>query len=191
MIDAPVFRSVHQALSLSYLMAVLPPTQKSSLQVLINRLKEVAGVSAAGLCESTVGFSGLSPLEVRGQCALIIAAVTHQLQPAERYAIEAWYAHDARKAEGVRFLKDWCGQYWTVESESARMAIMWHVNLREAMAARNNCTLRAIEGEYQIPKSTVHDQAIKIRKAVQSLRQHGLNQLEWIFKNQGVIGEAA
>lgn len=191
MIDSPVFRSVHQALSVSYLMAVMPPTQKSSMQVAIEKIKEMAGVSAAAISDSTINFDGLSPLEVRGQCAMVIAAVSHQLQPAERCAIEAWYAHDARKAEAVRFLRDWCAPHWTIESSSARTAIMWHVNLREEMAARNNCTLRAIEGEHQIPKSTVHDQAMKIRKAVQSLRNHGLSQLEWIFTSQGVVGEPA
>ena len=118
-----VFRTVNQALHVSYLMAVLPPTQKSPTQVLISDLMDQAGVKREVEKDGTINFRGLTPLEVRAQCAIVIAAVRDHLQPPERHAIEAWYAHDARKAEGVRFLRDWCTPHWTIESPQARMMI--------------------------------------------------------------------
>ena len=191
MIDAPVFRSVNQALHLSYLMAVLPPTQKSPTMSVINELMDMAGIRREVEREGTVNFAGLSPLEVRGQCAMVIGAVRHQLQPAERYAIEAWYAHDASKAEAVHWLRDWCAPHWTIEAPSARTLIAWHVNLPDDTHNRHSCSERLICGEHGLPKTTVHDQIVKIRKAVMTLRRHGMDQLEWMFSDKGLIGEPA
>lgn len=189
--DAPIFRSINQALHVAYLMAILPPTQKSPTQLVITDLMEMAGVRKEVEREGTINFAGLSPLEVRGQCAMVIAAVRHQLRPAERFAIEAWYAHDHNKAEAVRFLCDWCEPHWTIESPAARMLITWHVNLPDEVHNRYTCSERLIAGEHGIPKSTVHDQIVKVRKAVVAWRRHAVGQLEWMFIDRGVIGEAA
>jgi len=191
MIDSPVFRSVHQALHLAYLMAVLPPTQKSPTATVINELMDQAGIRREVERDGTVNFAGLSPLEVRGQCAMVIGAVRHQLQPAERYAIEAWYAHDQSKHAAVQWLRDWCAPHWTIEAPAARTLITWHVNLPEDAHNRLGCSERLIGGEHGLPKSTVHDQIVKIRKAVTTLRRHGIDQLEWMFADKGLIGEAA
>lgn len=186
-----VFRSVHQALHVAFLMAVLPPTQKSPTMSVINELMDMAGIRREVEREGTVNFAGLSPLEVRGQCAMVIGAVRHQLQPAERYAIEAWYAHDASKREAVEWLRDWCAPHWTIEAPAARTLIAWNVNLPEDVHNRYSCSERLIAGEHGLAKTTVHDQITKIRKAVCSLRRHGVDQLEWMFSDKGLIGEAA
>lgn len=189
--EAPVFRSVHQALHLAFLMSVLPPTQKSPTATVINDLMDQAGIRREVERDGTVNFSGLSPLEVRGQCAMIIGAVRHQLQPAERYAIEAWYAHDQTKHAAVQWLRDWCEPHWSIESPAARTLITWHVNLPEDVHNRYSCSERLIGGEHGLPKSTVHDQIVKIRKAVLSLRRRGIDQLDWVFAEKGLIGDQA
>lgn len=190
MIEQPIFRSTGQALDVAYLILTQPPTSKSPTQAVIDDLLEMAGVrKEREHTTATVNFGGLSPLEVRAQCSMITAAVRDHLAVAERRAVEARYAYDERKAEGIRFLRDWCAPHWTIESPTARMAIMWHVHMTESQASHNNCTVRAIEGEHGIPKSTVHDQVAKIRKVVSSLRERGVWQLDWRFREQGVVGD--
>lgn len=191
MTEAPIFRSVNQALHVSYLMATLPPTQRGPTQVLLNDLMDLAGVRREVEREGTINFAGLSPLEVRAQCAMVIAAVRDHLNEPERRAVEAWYAHDASKADAVRFLCHWCGPHWTIEAPAARMMITWRINLADDSRAAQFCSMRTIEAEHGIPKSTVHDQLAKVTKAVMALRKHGLGQLEWYFEKQGVVGEPA
>lgn len=189
MTDAPIFRSVSQALHVSYLMAILPPTQKSPTQVLINDLMDQAGVKREVERDGTINFGGLSPLEVRAQCAMVISAVKNHLQAPERHAVEAWFAHDARKADGVRFLCDWCTPHWTIESPQARMMITWRINVSDDSAAAKHCSIRDITGEHGIPKSTAHDQLVKVAKVIQTLRSHGMAQLEWMFQEHGLVGD--
>lgn len=186
-----VFRSVHQALHVSFLMASLPPTQKSPTAVVINELMDAAGVRRDVERDGTVNFAGLSPLDVRAQCAMVIGAVRHHLQPAERYAVEAWYAHDQSKAAAVHWLRDWCAPHWTIEAPAARTLITWHVNLPEDVHNRYSCSERLIGGEHGLAKSTVHDQIVKIRKAVISLRSRAVAQLEWRFADGGVVERVA
>ena len=69
--NAPVFRSTQQALHVAFLMGILPVTQKSNTQMLLERLMEEAGVAKVVQRDGTLNFAGLSPMEVRGQCAMV------------------------------------------------------------------------------------------------------------------------
>lgn len=184
-----VFRSVNQALHFAYLIEVMPPTTKCPTQALIEGLMEDAGVKREIQRDGTINLAGLNPLEVRGQCAMIRGAVDHHCVPQERFAILAWFSHNARKAEGVRFLRDWCTPLWTVESPSARMAITWRANLTDDSKAAALCSERMIAGEHQLAKSTVHDQLVKINKACHLLRRRGMARLEDMFASDGLIGD--
>jgi hypothetical protein len=186
-----VFRSVHQALHVSHLMAVLPPTQKSNTQALIEQLMRDAGVLNEVERDGTLNFKGLSPLEVRGQCAMVRGAVVHHCTLQERMAIWAWFAHDATKAEGVRFLRDWCAELWTVESPQARMVMMWRANVPEDSKVARMCSVRDIEGEHGIPKSTVQRQVAAVSKACRSLRERGAGRLEALFVAHGLVDNPA
>jgi hypothetical protein len=190
-LDFPVFRSVGQALAVAYAVIVTPPGTRSPTQSVIDDLMELAGIPKERRKggESGVNFGRLTPLEIRAQCAMIIASVRDYLPEGERFAIEAWFARDDRKAEGVRYLREWCEPHWTLESPQVRMLIMWHIHLTESQASRTNCTERAIAGEHAIPKSTIHDQVIRVRKHVSALRRNATDRLEEHFERQGLVGE--
>ena len=115
------------------------------------------------------------------------AAVRDHLPEPEWRAIEAWYAHDARKAEAVSYLCDWCAPHWTIESRPARMLVTWRANVTDGSKAARFCSVRDIEGEHGIPKSTAQRQVTKISKVCASLRQHGIAQLEQLFAVGGLI----
>lgn len=180
-----IFRSITQALHVSFLMGTLPVTQKGNTQVAIERLMEEAGVRTEAMRDGTLNFAGMSPMEVRGQCAMVRGAVTHHCAPIERHAIHAWFAHDASKAEGVRQLRDYCAPQFTIESPTAQMLIVWHVHAQGR--ARDMCTERAIAGEHQLSQSTVHRNIVKVAKAASMLRRRGLDRLEPMFVRDGVI----
>jgi hypothetical protein len=184
-----VFRSVHQALHVSFLMAVLPPTQKSNTQALIEQLMRDAGVNREVERDGTLNFQGLSPLEVRAQCAMVRGAVSHHCTTPERMAIWAWFAHDASKAEGVRFLCDWCTPHWAIDSPQARMLITWRACVTDDSKAARHCSVRDIEGEHGIPKTTVHRQLGAIMKACRGLRERGAGRLEAMFIAHGLIDD--
>lgn len=185
-----VFRSVHQALHVAHLMAVLPPTQKSNTQALIEHLMREAGVSREVERDGTLNFQGLSPLEVRGQCAMVRGAVIHHCTEPERMAIWAWFAHDGSKAEGVRFLRDWFAGDWCTDSPHARMLMTWRASVTEDSAAARMCSYRDIEGEHGIPKSTVQRQVQALAKTARGLRERGAARLEEMFLAHGLVDDA-
>ena len=182
-----VFRSVHQALHVAHLMAILPPTQKSNTQSLIECLMRDAGVLREVERDGTLNFSGLSPLEVRGQCAMVRAAVVHHCTEPERMAIWAWYAHDASKAEGVRFLCSWFSKVWTVDSPHARMLMTWRACVTDDSKAARHCSYRDIEGEHGIPKSNAQRQVQAMAKKARALRELGASRLEALFVSHGLV----
>lgn len=186
-----VFRTVHQALHVSHLMACLPPTAKSNTQAIIEQLMLDAGVLREVERDGTLNFRGLSPLEVRGQCAMVRGAVIHHCTEAERMAIWAWFAHDASKAEGVRYLCNWCAPHWTVDSPHARMLMTWRACVTDDSKAARHCSVRDIEAEHGISKSAVQRQVAAVSKACRGLRERGAGRLESIFIAHGLVDDPA
>lgn len=182
-----VFRSVNQALHVSFLMAVLPPTQKSNTQMLIEQLMRDAGVSREVQADGTLNFHGLSPLDVRAQCAMVRASVEHHCTEPERMAIWAWFAHDGTKADGVRYLCKYFAHAWSVDSPHARMLMAWRASVTDDSKAARHCSYRDIEGEHGIPKSSAQRQVQAFAKLAKRLRDHGAWRLEELFLAHGLI----
>ena len=70
----------------------------------LQRMIEQAMRDAGRLSElepGRISFGGLSPLEVRGQCSMIVAYVRDHLAAHESAAVHARYAYQAEKAAGV------------------------------------------------------------------------------------------
>lgn len=188
-----IFRTVGQALHVAYLMEMLPPTQKGPTQTVIEQLMREAGVTREVERDGTLNFRGLSPMDVRAQCAMVRGAVLHHCMEAERHAIIGWYAHNSSKADGVRFLHQWMGRLWTIENPDAQMMMMWRANVTEGSKAARFCSVRDIAGQHGIPKSTVQDQMTAIIRRIRALRRNGENRLEELFGRSGLIdcGEVA
>jgi hypothetical protein len=182
-----VFRSVGQALHVAYLMEVMPATQKGPTQTVIEQLMREAGVVREVEKDGTLNFRGLSPMDVRAQCAMVRGAVLHHCTEPERHAIVGWYAHNSFKADGVRYLHGWVGSLWTIENPDAQMMMMWRANVTENSRAARFCSVRDIAGQHGIPKSTVQDQMTAITRRIRALRRNGENRLEQLFERSGLI----
>lgn len=183
--ERPIFQSIGQALHVSFLMDSLPVTQKGNTQAMLERLMEEAGVPREIRRDGSLNFSGLSPMEVRGQCAMVRGAVGHHCTAMEAHAIRAWFAHDASKAEGVRQLRDFFGGLFTIESPQAQMLIVWHIHAQGR--ARDLCTERAIAGEHGLSQSTVHRNIVAVGRACAGPRVAGMRRLEALFQRDGLI----
>jgi len=192
-----VFRSVSQALHVSFLMATLPVTQRGNTQALVERLMEDAGVRKDVQRDGTLNFAGLSPMEVRGQCAMVRGAVDHHCQPIERAAIHAWFiptretsgsrGQDPLKVAAIVALSEHCAGHFTVEGETARKMIVGQQHWQGA--ARDICTERAIATMFALSQSTVHRNIVAVSKVCTLLRRRGMDALEPMFTRDGLIGD--
>lgn len=184
-----VFRSVHQALHFCFLVESQAASTTSPTQAVINRLMDQAGVRRDIEGGGTIDLKGLTREQIRDQCNNVTAAVSRICTHPEIMAIWAYYAHDARKAQGISFMREWCAPHWVIESNNARMSIVWHVHTPEDMHNKHNLSLRLIGGEHGLPKSTVHDQASRIKRACRGLRENGVDRLSPYFIQQGVTAD--
>lgn len=185
MSNQAIFRSVNQALHVSFLIASLPVTQKGNTQAAIERLLQEAGIRQEVVRDGTLNFKGLSPMEVRGQCAMVRGAVEHHCTALERFAIWAWFSHTEDKAEGVRQLRDFCEPGFTVQSPQAQMLMVWAVHATGR--ARDICTQRAIAAEHELSQSTVHRNMQMVAKTAGRLRRQGMDRLEPMFRRDGLV----
>lgn len=85
-----IFKSTQQAVFFSFLIEAQPARDGGSLGMLLDRLK----LEATGMREikevSTINFSGLRDLEIRGQAAMVRSAVMHLPSP-ESWALRSRY----------------------------------------------------------------------------------------------------
>ena len=88
------FASVSAALHLAYLLEYEPVSPHTPMTKLY--LKSMP--------KSSSRLTGMTPLEVRGQLAMIRAAVKHHLHPAEAAAVEARYGQLQTQALAIKYL---------------------------------------------------------------------------------------
>ena len=186
MTDEPIFTSVGQALHVSFLMAILPPTQRVSTQVLIDSIREQLGKTEARIA-STINLGGMSPLEFRGQCAMITAAAHHHLTAPEYAAVRARFGHQRTKADGVQELADYVQPASGVTNSLAVRAIVWSQYHRGSQRAADRWSLRAIERETGVTVSALRRCVDVVRQTGEALERRADERLAALFERTGVI----
>lgn len=189
-----VFKSTTQALFVSFLMEVLPVTQKCSTQTLIEMLKAAAGIREdLSATERNVDFRGLTPMEVRGQCAMVVSACRDHLSVPERAAVHARFGLERRQAQGVRDLRDYLAPQLGGGSEWMHMALMWnlwgnHQLPRAQRQRRDEFSVRSISETYGIPKSTLWELQQKIKRNQRALENRAVSTLDVLFARTELVG---
>lgn len=187
--ENPVFSSTRQALHVSFLMEVMPATAKSQMQAILEQLMAEAGiVQELDLHERTVDFGGLTALEVRGQCALVVGAVNSHLTAPERAAVWTRYGVRRRQAEGVRALGDYVAPMLTTRNEWAIMAMIWGQFSRTGKRDED-FSLRKIEAEFKVPKSTLQRDQQSIVRTEKQLGLRAMQRLQPYFKRTNLVPE--
>lgn len=183
----PVFQSVEQALHFSFLMDVLPATTKSTMQVMIQRRAEEMGLAPKGE-RGSINFSGLTALEVRGQCAMVRGAVAHHLPAPEQAAVHARYGHQVAKAEGVRGMRDYCLPRLRVRGDGPTLAVCWKVY--GSLLQRESLSLRRMEEEFGTPKTTISRDVAEVARAGRALEGMAVDRLRPLFEADGLVARA-
>lgn len=192
-----IFRSTQQALHVSYLVMAEPVRERMAFRLALIRIIESIGTlnkrQAAFLDYlygekggGSVNFEGLNPLEVRGQCALITAAVVHHLTPAERHAIWVRFARNIQRKEGV---------IWLSKSLRAKLNLTNIDAVRYLVAEQSlpkdqrdpEKTFKYISEQTDIPVRTLERAANTIRKHLRQLENSSYDKLTPMFELHGVV----
>lgn len=179
----PVFTSVGQALHVSWLMEILPVTQKVSTQVLIESIREQLGKVEARVA-STINLGGMSPLEFRGQCAMTRGACHHHLTQPEYDAIRVRFGWQRSQADGVCGMADFIGPMAKLDHPMALRALLWSQYHR---GNRHGLSLRDIERETGISRQKLTAARGIANRMVQGLEERAHMRLGELFERTGLV----
>jgi hypothetical protein len=181
----PIFRNVSQALHVSYLMQVLPIGQPSWMQKMIDDHMRACGVwDEAKPHDRTINFGGMSPLDIRAECANVTKRVDERLKTSEAGAIKAWYGHQTTKAQGVQAVFEYVLPMFDIRQDATK-AIVW--SLFAPKTHSEGLSVRAIAKEYEVSRDRVSDNKRAAQKTWYSLLQNGTAELEQILSIAMVI----
>jgi hypothetical protein len=183
---APIFEvfpgGVGQALYVSFLMETLPVRERGQLDRMVSVLMREAGIIEAPACERdprAVNFSGLSPEEVRGQCAMVRAIVDDHLPGHERDVVHATYGYQVRKAGGVRGVVRYVEPLLFTHDPDALLAMGWGVFGSERQ--KKDFAGVAIAREWGLAARTVQADMKKIRMKRDSLMYDAIERLRVVL----------
>lgn len=190
-----IFRSTPQALHISYLVMSEPVREKNGLRIALIRIIESLGTlnrrQAAwleqlyGTPSGSVNFEGLDGLEVRGQCAMVTAAVIHQLEPAERYAIWVRYAKGNERKAGVIWMSKRLRAVVNVNLNAVRYLVAEQSLPKEERDPEK--TFKYISEQTEVPVRTLERAAVTIRKQLAAYQNSAYDKLTPAFERDGLV----
>lgn len=205
-----IFSSAGQAVHVAYMIMAQDAQQEAPLRKALMRIMESAGSLAEpqrewleqlrGSASKRVNFAGLSPLEVRAQCALIVHAVAHKLPRTEMWALQAKYGHtDVEDAAGVRRyafsaeriaaikgLSDWMAPSFPAIQP---FALDCMVGKLYANHKKIEISFRELAKSFGGNHMTYARGFEKIKQRLHELELVALDRLEPYLREQGVVGE--
>lgn len=180
-----IFRNVSQALYFSFVIQQYPANGTGNMQSVIGILKKQMGV-ALNENNTTMRLDGLSPMEVRAQCADIRAQVRHKLDELHAQALEARFSEERDvKRYAIRCLAAHIAPQLVVSLDCA-LALCWrHYTLAERRD--KDFTFRQIAQEYGISKDKAARAAAKLASTLAYLEADGMEQLAIGFERAGIV----
>lgn len=182
--EVGIFNSAHQALHFSFLMEILPVTQKSVMQSIIDRLMEDMGIVVERE-KGTINFGGLTALEIRGQCAMVRGLVTHHLPKPEIDAVHARFGQQVCKATGVRGIRDYAAPMLSITHDDTALAIAW--SIYGTARQREGLSVNAISAESKYARATVNKDLIAMKNVAKSLETRAIDRLTVLMEKGGLI----
>ena len=194
--DLPIFQDTRQALHVSYLIHSLPSTQKSPTQAVIERLVKESSVwdydnEAPVKASRTVNFGGLTPMEVRAQCAQVVSMVGNMGNPAESAAIKAVYGYQVIKAEGVRYLAAYFEPLMpsiegrTISREPVALYLAWHCMATKVQ--REGITLPWLAEKSGVSIATIERIKKDFNTRARAMFERGIVALNQRFVDGGLV----
>lgn len=181
-----VFGNVSQCLHVSFLMEFLPVSQLSFMQKMIEDHMKALGIwNESKSSDRTMNFGSLSPLEIRGQCAMVRATVADHLSEDQKGVVYARYSYQTPKSRGVRTVRDYAAPGLATKADMPTLAMAW--NIFGTVAQQAGLSVREIAREYAIPETTVHRDIVKIRKAATMLEGEAVQVLGDLFVRTNLV----
>ena len=193
-----IFKTVGQALYISFLMEIITPGAKSSTDSVINSLMENCGMVFDGYRENCVNTRGMTVDEWRGQCAIIRQMVTDELPKPEKYAIWARYAqYDNRikvitKADGVEGIAHHVESVCSIKGDTLLELCVNFYGLHtfNAKGKRiNPPSLRSISDKYHKSLTTLTRSKQVIAAHAAELEMIALSRLEPLIQRKKLTNE--
>lgn len=181
-VATPIFQSVEDALFVSFLLGTLPVRGGSTPLQRMIEMREAGRFS--GPEPGRVSFGGLSPIEVRGQCSMIVAYVRDHLAAHESAAVHARYAYQAEKAAGVRGVVSYAEALLSIGHPDARLAMGWAVFGTERQ--RKDFNAAAIGREWGVPAKTAARDIAMIKQTSRRLLDAAVDRIYGAFRESGV-----
>lgn len=189
-----IFQSTEQALHVSFLILSVPAMGENKfrqflIQVLeqtptLNKRQQTWLEQLKGERSGTVDFGGLTQMEVRGQCAMITAAVRDRLPSTESASLLARFGVGEDQQRGVMRLalhgRRSCGLGL---KPCAKLTARHYLPRRR----RDELSLRDLADEFKITKDAMQRAALWMKKHYSALEVLGIARLDPKFKAQGVV----
>lgn len=173
----PIFENTWDALGFSFYMEVLPAGNISSTYTAIKHMMESSG-KVFDRVDSRIKMTGLTPYDVRAQCAMIRAVVEDYLTVPEKYAVWAQHGVAQTKIKGINGVASYI-ESTVNKGECLKMIV--------ALVYTKAITIRSVATEYGVSKSSVGEDLWRVKAAVDSMEKIAQTRLEEIFRKGGLI----
>lgn len=173
----PIFENAWDALRFSFYIKVLPAGNISPTYTAIKHLMRNSG-KVFDRVHSRINMTGLTPFDVRAQCAMILALVEDRLTAPEKCAIWAQHGLYEDQLKGINGL---ASQIETTinKGECLKMIV--------ALLYTKSITIREVANQYGVSKSSVGEDLWRVKAAVESMEKIAQTRLEEIFRKGGLI----
>lgn len=190
-----IFQYTEQALHVSFLILSEPAMAQCQMRRALVRVMEAApmlsGRQRSWLQQlrgepGRVDFSGLDMMEVRGQCAMVVAAVRSKLPRPEMGAVLARYGIGAEKAEGVQILTG----YARVVCGLHAYGPVFHLIARQYAERKVKCdgmSVRDIGDKWGVNRGKVQRAAKWIATHSAALEARAVERLGTAFREHAVV----
>jgi len=211
----PVWRTIDECVGQSYTVAASPPSVKGSTESALKHLQEQRyGLPPTITSERRINRRELTDQEYRAQCVAVCGTIENidrrtGISPIHLSAILARFAYPTpfdhpwnprkitKRAFGVHGLADHFGSFCTTSNPSAIKALIWGNYMQTCkrrlgqalLEARSEWSNAAIEREYGVPKRTIQEDRMTLKRLIQNTEKQALLVLEYYFTRAGLIGE--
>lgn len=201
--DEAVFKSIGQALYMAYAMEFTELGSKGATLLLVEDLmKHRYGEAPVPRSERNINMGGMTPLELRAQCALIRGSVNNNLIGHERDAICARFGFKTTRTDAIVRLLDHYASLCNTRSKDALGDLMRGIyepgmrmkhgetpvefNKRKSRQ-EHEFSLRAIARRHSIGRDTLHRDQLLLRKLCNAIEVRAQARMEEVFIKAGLL----
>lgn len=178
----PIFRDSGQACYVAYLFCSMPASPKSPMFT-AREMVEDGDIEPARLSGIRFG-EHMSPLEIRGECARVIAHIEETLKGMELDAIRAKYAHGDERVWAMARLRDMLRDSINVPKKALTMIIAKRYGSSGTKSMLSDYDIAGAVGG--VHRKSVERARTLANKMIYRLEAEALAKLSPVFKAAGV-----